>query len=147
MASTVDTYRSATKEHLERAQASFNEGSYFLAHYLSGLAVECHLRALIRVKTPNFDSRHDLEGLAKEARFYDIVPINESARFSAIFSTLNRRWRSNHRYFSERQFLDYMNEIQAEYNKGGNRWKNMAQTLLNHAYAIIKQGEAKWPKN
>jgi len=37
-----------------------------------------------------------------------------------------------------------MNEIRAEYNVKGDRRKNLARMALNHAQAIIKQGEAKW---
>ena len=36
MPSTADTYRNAAKEHLLRAQDSFDDEEYFLAHYLFG---------------------------------------------------------------------------------------------------------------
>jgi len=144
MASTSESYRAAADEHLERAQDLFSNESYHLCHYLAGLAVECHLRAHIRARTPVFDARHDLELLALVADFYEVVPLSRHDRFSAVFSDLNRRWRSNHRYFSERQFLDFMNDLRAEYNVKGDRRKNLARTALNHAQAIIKQGEAKW---
>ncbi len=111
MASTADTYRDAAKEHLGRAQALFEGGGYFLAHYLAGLAVECHLRAYLRRKTNVFNSRHDLRELAMESGYYQIVPAGELGEFSARFGLLNTRWRSNHRFYSERQLLDYMNDI------------------------------------
>ncbi len=152
MASTADTYRNAAREHLARAQELFEaEGTqdYFLAHYLAGLAVECHLRAYLLRVTTEFNSRHDLRELATELGFYKIVPAAQVSAFSAKFSLLNIRWRSNHRYYSERQFLDYMTEIGAEFSKkgarvAGNRWKNVSRTALNLAHEIINQGEAKW---
>lgn len=144
MASTAQTYRDAAKEHLLRAQDNFDREEYFLAHYLFGLAVECHLRAYLRRATNVFDSGHDLRDLAAEADFYAIVPRNQASEFSKKFTTLNLRWRSNHRYYSERQFLDYMTEIKAEFNVPGNRWKNLTRTVQNLAYIIINQGEAKW---
>ena len=144
MTSTENTYRAAAKEHLSRAQDQFDNGEYFLSHYLAGLAVECHLRAYVRRKTKIFDSRHDLQWLAKESGFYNIVPENMTSHFSTIFATVNIRWRSNYRYYSNRQFLDYMNGIQAEFNAPGDRWKNLARRLLNGAYEVIGQGEAKW---
>lgn len=91
-----------------------------------------------------FDARHDLRELAKEARFFDTIPEKQEADFSEKFSLLNLRWRSSHRYYSERQFLDYMTSITAEFNVKGERWKNLARTALNLAYDIINQGEAKW---
>ena len=144
MPSTVETYRNAAKEHLLRAQETFDDEQYFLSHYLSGLAVECHLRAYLRRAKDQFDSRHDLRDFAKEAKFFEVVPQNRAGDFSVKFSTLNLRWRSNHRYYSERQFLDYMTDIRAEFDVKGDRWKNLARTILNLAYDVINQGEAKW---
>jgi HEPN domain-containing protein len=144
MSSTEQTYLLAAREHLERAQVLFDNESYFLAHYLSGLAIECHLRAWLRRNTSDFDSRHDLELLAKESGFYRIVGKARVSDFSPIFTMVNKRWRSNHRYYSERQLLDYLSEIKAEFGIRGNRWKNLARKLLNGAYTIIKEGEAKW---
>lgn len=65
------------------------------------------------------------------------------------YKTLNQRWRSNHRYYSERESLDYMTEIRAEFSvKGaraaGDRWKNLSRTVLELAHDVIKQREAKW---
>ncbi|MDR3710425.1 MAG: HEPN domain-containing protein [Capsulimonadaceae bacterium] len=141
MASTANTYRTAANEHLGRAQEQFDSGGYVLAHYLAGLAIECHLRAYLRRKTSVFDSRHDLQLLAKESGFLEIVATDRIFHFIV---TANTRWRSNHRYYSERQLLDYMNELRAEFNNRGDRWKNLSRALLNAAYEIIGQGEAKW---
>ncbi|MDO8587381.1 MAG: HEPN domain-containing protein [Armatimonadota bacterium] len=144
MPSTENTYRIAAREHLARAQDQLGSGSYFLAHYLSGLAVECHLRAWLLRRTKKFDSRHDLEHLARESGFYEVVPSERASDFSAVLTTVNERWRSNHRYYSERQLLNYLTEIKAEFKARGERWKNLARTLLNCAYEIVNEGEAKW---
>lgn len=148
MSSTEKTYRDAAKEHLERAQNLFNDGSYFLAHYMSGLAVECHLRAWRYRATKEFESRHDLRLLAKESGFNNLIPTARDKEFSSMFGVLNLRWRSNHRYYSERQLLDYWSssEVKAEFNVRGERWKNAARTILDYSYEIIKQGEIKWDK-
>ncbi len=142
--STAETYREAAQEALERAFWLHSNEKYFLAHYVAGLAVECHLRAYLRSRTDEFTARHDLRLLAEESNFYNIVPQGLEEKFSDDFETLNLRWRSNHRYYSERQFLDHMNVIKAEYNKKGDRWKNLSRTLYNLADNIIRQGEAKW---
>ena len=142
--STAETYRFAAREHLKRAFALHENGEHFLAHYVAGLAVECHLRASLRLITNEFDSRHDLRELAKEADFYGIVPRKLREEFFSNFDALNLRWRSNQRYYSKRQFLDYMTEIRAEFRQSGDRWKNISRRLLSLADKIIEQGEAKW---
>ncbi len=37
-----------------------------------------------------------------------------------------------------------MTDIRAEFDVKGDRWKNLARTILNLAYDVINQGEAKW---
>ena len=144
MPSTPETYRFAAREHLERAYRMHKLEDYFMAHLLAGLAVECHLRAQLLLISRKFESRHDLQDLAKEAKFFDHIPVEFRRELSNALSNLNLRWRSNHRYYSERQLLDYMNLLRVEYNSSGSRWKNLSRTLLNLSTKIIKQGEAKW---
>jgi len=142
--STAETYRDAAREHLLRAQKMYEQDEFFLAHYLFGLSVESHLRAYLRRRSDEFDPRHDLERLARASGFYDIVASGQADTFSEAFAILNQRWRANHRYYSERQFLDYMTEIKAEFGQRGDRWKNICRRTLNLAYTVINQGEAKW---
>lgn len=142
--STAETHRFAAREHRKRAYALHESKDYFLAHYIAGLAVECHLRAYLRLVTNEFDSRHDLRELAKESGFYGIVPRRLREEFISDFDTLNLRWRSNQRYYSKRQFLDYMTEIRAEFRQSGDRWKNVSRRLLGLANKVTEQGEAKW---
>ncbi len=148
--STARTYRDAAREHLARADALWAGEQYFLAHYMAGLAVECYLRACLRRRTDDFDARHDLNHLARQAGFYDLLPQNRVEDFSFKFSRLNLRWQSNHRYFSERQFLDFMKEPQAgamqDLRARGDKLKNLSRTALNIAYEIISMGETKWKK-
>lgn len=91
-----------------------------------------------------FDSRHDLNDLAKESGFFDIVPQEQSETFSERFALLNLRWRSNHRYYSESELADYLNELKAEHNKKGDTKELRCRTVLNCAFSIITQRETKW---
>ena len=142
--STAKTYREAALENLARAQRYFLSEDYFLAHYLFGLAVECHLRAWLRRKTDAFESRHDLRVLATESGFYDALSAAQEDTFALTFGKLNVRWRSNHRYYSEKQFSDYMNEIRAEWNTAGDKMKNRCRTVRELAESVINTGEARW---
>ncbi len=147
MASTEETYRMAAREHLAKAQDLFENGSYYLAHYLSGLAIECHLRAWIQRKTGEFDSRHDLRLLARESELYNVISAQQVSLFSSLFTLVNQRWRSNHRFYSERQFFQYMSNIKAEHNVRGYNWKEaVARTMLDCAYKVINEGETQWNK-
>ena len=105
LASTEHTYRDAAREHLGRAENEFERGDYFLAHYLSGLAVECHLRADLLRNAPEWAPRHDIRALAKKSGYAQIASAELSSRLSENITVIATRWRSNHRYYSEREFL------------------------------------------
>jgi HEPN domain-containing protein len=55
-----DFYFTAAKERLKEAHFLHDNGYYTLAMYISGLAVECMLRAFRLLKDSTFDERHDL---------------------------------------------------------------------------------------
>ena len=98
----------------------------------------------MRRNSPEFDPRHDIALLAKNSGYYEIVSADRAPILSASVSVVNTRWRSNQRFYSERELLDYMTEIKAEFGRPGDRWKNAARTLLNASHEIINQGELKW---
>ncbi|MCA9113135.1 MAG: HEPN domain-containing protein [Planctomycetaceae bacterium] len=64
-----DYYRTAL-ERMDDAQLLFEDsrGSYSLAMYSAGLAVECICRAFIWKVNGEFDGRHDLPKLMKQSR-------------------------------------------------------------------------------
>jgi HEPN domain-containing protein len=146
MKSTVKTYREAAKAHLERAQVELDGKQYYLAHYLSGLAVECHLRAWLRRKTNQFDARHNIERLARESGYYNHLPKTQEDALSAVLGEISVRWRSDHRFFSVLRLLGHFNAIRAEMNSNGlsDRWERLARRLFDDANIIIEQGDKKW---
>jgi hypothetical protein len=147
MPSTAETYRDAATEHLRRASDLYDQdgiGNWFLIHYLSGLAVECHLRAYARRRSPDFEPRHDLVEIAKEADFDGILNSKQTEVVSEKLAVINQRWRSNQRYNSEGELAEYLNGIRAEFNKKGDTRLLRCRLVFNYATDIIEQGEQKW---
>ncbi len=141
---TAESYLGAALENLRRAQTFHALEQYFLAHYFSGVAVECLLRAYQLRISPEFDARHDLYELARSARFFEIVPYELRKEYGTKFTILNLRWRSNHRYATEKQWRDFLSSLKADFGLKGERAKNNSRTLLNIAYDIVNLGERKW---
>src|SRR4051794_12003763 len=110
--STSDSYYEASLERLGFAQQLFDDSKYpdryYAAHLFSGLAVECMLHAYQLKHSATFEARHDIERLARESKFDRLVPKSERETYSAIFATMNKRWRSNHRYFTRRDVERYL---------------------------------------
>src|ERR1035438_940747 len=98
MAHTAETYREAAGEMASLARDLHSREQYAVAHYLAGLAVECVLRAYRVRRDPQFDSRHDIIELVKEAKFYDFVPDESQAKVTEAVHTVARRWSNDHRY-------------------------------------------------
>ena len=88
--------------------------------------------------------RHDLRELAKDARFYDLLPVDRQAEYGTKFGLLNLRWRSNQRYMSEQQLRKYLSGIRADFEKKGDQFKNRNRTVLELAIDIVGLGDAKW---
>jgi len=147
--STADNYFETSLEHLARAQELFIgervDRDYF-AHYLSGLAVKCLLRAYLRIQTDGFESNHSLDYLAHRANFYDLVPVKKVEEYATIMAELTRRWNANHRYFSASDVKIYLHELKADANQRGDQFRNNARYALVQATEIVRLGERKWEK-
>lgn len=70
---TGEEYYRAALERMRQAREIHNSGaSYALAMYVSGLAVECILRAFRWQNDRLFEGRHDLEDLLKSSELLTI---------------------------------------------------------------------------
>ena len=148
MKSTAETYYKTSLEHLEFARQMLDDPNYatryYLTHFFAGLSVECMLRAHLLRITQQWNSRHNLYQLADEAKFFNLVPKNQQIEFSGKFTTLNKRWRSDHRYFAVREIEKHLQRVGAERNAVGLLLQNNAETMLKLATEIIKLGVTKW---
>lgn len=94
-----------------------------------------------------FESRHDLYELGREAGFFERIPATRHEEFGAAFSLLNERWRSTQRYLSPNQLWRYLSDIGAERRQKGDPGKNHSRATLELALKIINLGDAirkKW---
>src|SRR4051812_31216415 len=73
---TADHYFRAGMERMSQAQHLYREGegSYALAMYAAGLAVECLLRGYMMKRKRDFESRHDLLLSFKESGILNVDP-------------------------------------------------------------------------
>ena len=155
----ANDYRSAALEHLARAQRAYEAAEYIVAHYYSGVAVECMLRGrqcVLKTASQRKDgwySRHDILRLAKDAHFWDWVPGDSHAEWDARLSELNLRWSSENRYCSEQALRRYLVKAGLNLRKRqhgrleyvrGNLIKHNADRVLGLAQDIVALGEAKW---
>lgn len=142
---TAQSYRNAAQEHLSQARFLHHQSrQYYLAHYWSGVAVECILRAHGLLEDDEFTSRHDLNNLASRADFFGLVRDAKQSDYVAKVSEANLRWRSSHRFITEDQLLAYLNSTRIDTKIKGNRLKYNSQKMYNLAEEIVGLGVLKW---
>lgn len=132
-------------------------GSYALAMYCGGLAVECMLRAFRWKKDKTFAGRHDLEDLLKAS---DLLGINEEhmreagtseeevfAYALALRAAMNDvfvLWHNSLRFASEASLKAFLRRIDRLQGVKGDPLKKNAAELLNAAQTVVDRGVALW---
>ena len=144
MALSAEDYHLAALEHLALAHRAYDAKEYIATHYFSGVAVECLFRAYSRLIDDTFRSEHDLERLAVASRLFNLLPDKSRHRWQAKVGDLNARWRSSHRYYSERALRQYLKKAGLDRKIKGDVLKETARIVRELAQEIVGLGEAKW---
>jgi HEPN domain-containing protein len=137
-------YREAAVNNLEAAVSAHELGLYVVSHYLSGLAVECLLRAYRWRIDPKWDGRHNLARLLLESGLNQIVSAAAQDEFAKHFTEVARRWRSEHRYSSNAKMIRFLNDLHATVNVKGDKLKENSRIMLSAANYLLGLSERKW---
>lgn len=141
-------YLDAAEEHLTVAAELYHQhGRYVLAHYVSGLAVECVLRAYRTRIDPEFDSRHDLQDLYKLARFGDVIPDHLRDQVTAALGTVILQWSNSHRFRSEMELRNWLVKRRLYVGIKGDFVKERTRRILNAATEIVTVGVRRWNRS
>lgn len=157
-----DYYR-ASHERIRQAWSLYHRtdaddvNHHPLALYVSGVAVECMLRAFITRQTREFDSRHDLRDLFIESGILDIKPNSKAyARFSdeqlqqskrelgSAVGYLSRVWNNAYRYANEAQLRTHRFELRLAEGIKGDALKEILRRMLHASQLIIDRGTVLW---
>ncbi len=142
---TAETYREAAGEQLKLAIQLHTElGEYGAAHYWAGVAVECMLRAYRLREDPQFDSRHDLVALVKQARLYDFVRPERAAELAGNLTEVALRWSNDHRYRPSRLIERWLDDRGLLPRLRGDRMKYSSSRIVEAAVVVITMGEQRW---
>ena len=142
-----ETYLQASQEHVELARRLYEQHDYGPAHYIAGLAVECLLRAYRKRVDSRFDSRHVLENLARQARFYDVIPLRRQEGTAAALTEVVLRWRNEHRFRSRDAMLKWLKSLRLDRGIRGDVLKESARKITNAALEIVAEGVLRWPRS
>ena len=145
MSFTAEDYREAAAEHVNVARELYDRKRYVLAHYISGLAVECIFRAYYARLNSIFDKRHDLVELAKAAKFYDLVP-EKADEVRAALGVVVSQWVNSHRYRSEAALRRFLKEGKLDRGIKGNFVKENSRRIVIAASELVNLGVLRWQR-
>lgn len=98
-----ETYRAGALERIEDARLLKESGRLALSMYASGLAVEGMLRSLQRLKSREFDERHDLRKLAVRVQDLGLLKSEHEYDFVGVVEEVAATWHNNLRFADEAQ--------------------------------------------
>ena len=146
---SAELYRVAAEERANQAEQLHSSGLYTLAHYVSGLAVECLLRAYRFRVDPDprtFDEKHDLRKLSKASRFDSLIPSKggeeRKREIESAFGYIVNNWTNSHRFFSDDLLRSHLRRKRIYYK--GDVLKEHSRQMTSNAAIIIALGTRRW---
>lgn len=140
-----DVYLAAAEDNARAAELLHEQEHFARAHYLAGVAVECILRAYRVRANPEFDARHDIRALAKQAGCYEWVRPGGAESVAEAVRVVSLRWSNDHRYRSEDALWRWLKEHAGEQGSGRERrLRHSSKTLLDAMLTIVQEGVLRW---
>lgn len=130
-----------------------------LAAYVSGVAVECALRAKRVRVSRQINAGHDLIELAAESNYASRLKGGDLARLSAELSLVDRLWDNLLRYCSSSAYLRFLNDRAVRIDSAHGRLgagelvrrvgamdasRHFAEATYIAAVGIVRYGEPFW---
>lgn len=83
-----ENYFKASQDRIKEARELHNSGNYVGSIYLSGVSVECMLRAYAVKNTGDSDSRHDLALLLRASGISEVVNVSQRRNIGAALGNI-----------------------------------------------------------
>ena len=115
--------------------------------YLSGVAVECMLRALITLRDRTFDERPDLRELCRRIGRLGMLTSPRDDELVRKVQSLQAIWRNDLRYASSGQVDAFLRRINRRRFAGRRGLERGARELYNAAAQVIARGEVIWHRS
>lgn len=142
----AEVYKAAAKEHVAVAGELYDIGRYVLCCYVSGLSVECMLRAYRLLKNPQFDAKHDLKLLSEDCGWSAYIPEQSSAKIAGALKGVYTRWDNAHRFRSTIEYRRYLRRRGLHQGIRGDFVKEQTRQALQAAEILVRIGASSWPR-
>lgn len=140
----ADHYLAAAQERITDLHVLRKEGRYAALIYVSGVAVECLLRAYCARRQSHLSSRHDLLSLMAESTVLDFLGHGEQRKFGALLGEVWTRWKNNYRYASEDRLRAEYRRIGLTSRKKSDTLRMQASKISDAATELVAIGSRRW---
>jgi len=140
----AENYFEAAQERLTDAQLLYEEKRYAVSLYISGLAIECLLRAFRFLKNRQFDARHDLIELLGVSELEMIVPIKYRREIAEATGIIFIRWKNGVRFASANRLRRHFKKLKLDRGIRGDFLKENCRVVFQAAKTIILIGMQQW---
>jgi len=149
----AEDYYYAALERRNEAQHLYVKEHYSLSIYVTGLSIECLLRAFKYKKDKTFDERHDIKVLLKFSGFSEEINDHDiQIEIHTAINTVYAIWRNNLRFMSKNKMKKYLKDIGRDkgfyknFPKSADTLKCNSRKLLDASYKIFNRGVSIWEK-
>ncbi len=136
-------YRQASHQKFKAAVDADGREHYAVSHYLSGVAIECMLRAYRWSIDPSWDAKHDLRELMKKSGVLARLPENKQGQVRDALVEIAVRWSISHRYAPDDRLEAYLKKTLG----GGSPriLKDNSDYMLNRVEFVLAECDKKCP--
>ncbi len=139
-----EDYYKASLERIQEAYFLHKNGYNVVSMYISGLAVECMLRAFRLLKRRTFDERHDLWLLWKSTDLANVHSELYHDRLHSAMGVVGILWRNDYRFRSKHALQSFLKKIGRVRGIKGDLLKYNSLKLYNAAAEVIRIGVNRW---
>lgn len=137
-------YMEASAFRIESARQMHNQARYSAAIYFAGVSTECLLRAFITLNTSEFNARHDLQELFKQASLENLIPHKRKREVGVLLGTIWARWKNNYRYVTDDRLRVEFKRLKHDRGIRGDFLKENSRCIINCVYQLRTIGEQRW---
>ena len=135
-------YRDAAQDRLTDAARLHAADRFVASVYMSGVAVECMLRAYRAREDDDFDGRHDLTKLMTASGIMSFIRETERREFGAHLATVWSFWRNNLRFAEHSRFESHVRLIRPHRKGPAAAWAS-AEVFQSATY-VVTRGVFRW---
>lgn len=138
------TYRAGALERIKDAHVLTNQRRLALSVYSAGCAVEGMLRAMIAIRSREFDERHDLRKLATRVRDLGLLGDEREHDFVGDVQGVARLWSNRLRFADEgtlKRFFSGVGEV-----KRGSTLKGAVEDYWERCSHVVRRCNVQWKR-